>query len=112
MKKTDVPDLLFISVVLSVFIISVAGVVVKIATTPKNKTFLPKSFLFKHPKVRFQLNATGPIYDKYSPADGFSVFKNGEILTVFIGDKKKEVLLSSEYQRIGETNFFAKTTCL
>jgi hypothetical protein len=66
----------------------------------------PKDFLFKYPEVKFQINSKGEIYDKYTAADILSNMKcKNEIILFHIGDKKYELKMTGNLQRIGDTNF-------
>ena len=68
-----------------------------------------KKFLFDHPDIKFQVNSTGCMYDRNtSIADLQTLSCSGEILTFYINDKTVEILLTTKFQRIGETKYMVK----
>ena len=80
----------------------------------------PKKFLFEHPEIKFQINQTGKIYDKYSfPSQkGPFIFRSiicyetpKVVLTVFVGQEKYDIFLTRDFQRIGNTKYGIKFSC-
>ena len=68
-----------------------------------------KKFLFDHPEIKFQVNSTGYMYDRKTSMGKLQELScNREILTFYINDKTIEILLTNEFQRIGETKYMVK----
>jgi hypothetical protein len=89
----------------------------------ENSDLIPaKKFLFDHPNIKLRLNKDQMSFDKYSSNETLDLFfrkANGEILTVYITDGSRnkhdellysvyELLLTKDFQRIGETNFMVQ----
>ena len=72
-----------------------------------------KKFLFENPSISFKINNSPFIYDKYT----YDIILRrihaiGEIMTVWFGKVRYEVLLSGDFQRIGTTDFFVRVSSL